>query len=489
MALRAGSLIACLAIACSPARVPLPPAPPARSPAQLERWQTPPPLATEPEVVVEWISEHRRLQSGLALNVISRPGSTLTAIALWMPSAADRGAGPIAVMIEALRAGTRTREGRLAIDPKLAQQPIATRTSGTGSVLGWAVLPRDSRLALERFADFVAFPAFDPHETRVVLEQKLAAIQRDSLSPRQLLNLARDAVPGIDLSTPERDARGLFRLTPELLARIHGCVVSPRGAELVVVGPASTAELMDSATRAFAPFLPPPSDPACAEWTPPMAARESPESGQLELTIVHGGTFDPTVAMAVAGPSPRARDFLPFSLLAQVLDGRDAAVAGLRHQGATYGIHTRVNESFPSRSLLELQGQVAPDNAQSAVRKLVEDMHGLSETLAERELEEVKRRTRQAFINSLSTNVGIAEQTLVALRRGRPAESIKRLPDEIAQVSLARCRDVARRWLARAKPSIAVAGLPVKLIRGLGLGANVRRLDWSDRVQGPKKAL
>jgi predicted Zn-dependent peptidase len=486
MAMRARTLIACLAVACSPARLPLPLPPPPRSPAELERWQTPPALAKEPAFHVEWISERQRLSSGLALNVISRPNSNLTAIALWLPSAADRGAGPIAVMIDALRAGTRTRDGGFSVDPKLARQPIAARTSGTGSVLGWAVLPRDTGIALERFADFVAFPAFDPAETRVVLEQKLAAIERDSLSPRQLLNLARDAVPGIELSTPDREARGLFRLTPELLARIHRCAVSPRGAELVVVGPASTSELIDSAARAFAPFLQAPSDPSCAQWMPSPTASESRENARLELTIVYGGTFDPTVAMAVLGPSPRAPEFLPFTLLAQVLDRRDAAVAGLRHRGATYGIHTRVNESFPLRSLLELQGQVAPDKAQAALRKLVEDLHALSETLAERELEEVKRRARNAFINSLSNNVGLAEQALVALRRGRSAASIKQLPDEIAQVSLARCRDVARRWLARARPSIAVAGLPVKLVRGLGLGANVRRLYWTDRLQEPK---
>jgi predicted Zn-dependent peptidase len=141
------------------------------------------------------------------------------------------------------------------------------------------------------------------------------------------------------------------------------------------------------------------------------------------------------------------------------------------------------------RSLLELEGQVAPENAQAALRKLVEDIRSLSETLEERELEEVKRRARNALINSLSNNVGLAEQALVALRRGRPAESIKHLPDEIAQVSLARCRDVARRWLSRARPSIAVAGLPVKLVRGLGLRANVRRLYWTDRLQEPKKGL
>jgi predicted Zn-dependent peptidase len=157
--------------------------------------------------------------------------------------------------------------------------------------------------------------------------------------------------------------------------------------------------------------------------------------------------------------------------------------------GATYGIHARVDDGNPGGVLLELEGQVAPDEAQAALRRLVEDIRALSATLDERELEEVKRGWRTAFVNSLANDAALARVALWQLRRGRPLHTLKAWPEELSQVSLVRCRHVATRWLNAAQPSIAVTGLPVQLVRGLGLAADVREYYWTDELQERKKAL
>lgn len=155
--------------------------------------------------------------------------------------------------------------------------------------------------------------------------------------------------------------------------------------------------------------------------------------------------------------------------------------------GATYGIHTRINNHYPHLTLLELSGQIEPGTAQRAIRQLVHDIRSLSQTLTESELEEVKRRWRNNFISSFSSNDAVAGSALWTLRSGHPLQSLKTFPDQLMQLSLERCREVAARYLDGAQPSIAVAGVPVKLVRGLGLGARVREAYWTTELQGHKK--
>ncbi|HKO92240.1 MAG TPA: insulinase family protein [Polyangiaceae bacterium] len=198
-------------------------------------------------------------------------------------------------------------------------------------------------------------------------------------------------------------------------------------------------------------------------------------------------TIDPT---PVPGPNPSSEEFLAFALLEEVMEDRDAGSAqALRHMGATYGIHSWVNTSFPGMSLLELSGQIEPDNAQAALRQLITDMRELEQTLTEAQLEKVKRRWRNAYVSSLSSNRAVASSAIWQLRRGRPPEALKQWPNEVTAVSLAQCREVARRWLTTAQPAVTVSGVPVQLVRGLGMGVSVHEMYWTDKLQENKKAL
>jgi predicted Zn-dependent peptidase len=123
------------------------------------------------------------------------------------------------------------------------------------------------------------------------------------------------------------------------------------------------------------------------------------------------------------------------------------------------------------------------------LRRLIEDIRGVSETLTQVELDQVKRSWRNGFVSSLASNEAVASSAIGQARRGRSPEAVKGWPSELTQITLERCRDVARRWLADAQPSVAVAGLPVKLVKGLGLGGRVRELYWTDELQEHKKGL
>jgi predicted Zn-dependent peptidase len=476
--------------ACTPARQPLPPAPPKTSLVELAAWQEPPPPAPDGAVQLDWDIQQLTLDNGLGVNVVARPESKVTAIQLWVPSVADLSMGPVSVMGEALRAGTRRDADTVLINPRLGLVPIEVWTNGAGTTFHWQVLPQASQVALELLGAFVQRPVFDPTEVGIRLREQLAYVQRNSGTGGHIAHMARSAIPGLTAPMPEQDARALIKLDPERLKELHRCTVQPGGAQLVVVGPVTPARVFEWARAELGQWKADASadTPQCRRFRPTLVASPSPKLEQLEFQIIYGGDRDPWVIMVLPGPPPQSEDSLPFALLSEILEGRDAGSAQeLRHMGATYGVHTQLNTNYPHLTLLELSGQIEPGTAQDAIRRLVHDIRSLSQTLTQRELEEVKRRWRNGFINSFSSNDAVASTTLWTLRSGHAPQSLKTFPDELMRISLERCREVAARWLDGAQPSIAVAGVPVKLVRGLGLNARVREAYWTTDLQEHKK--
>jgi predicted Zn-dependent peptidase len=485
------TLLCILALcACAPARAPLPPPPPQKSLIELMPWEKPPPPAPEPVLSLPMSMQRVPLANGLNVTIVTRPETKLTALALWVPTAGDLSDGQVAVMADALRAGTRMKDNGVLVNPRLAFEPITVETDAAGTTLAWQALPRATAQALQLLSSFAFKPVFDPEETETRLRGALSAILDDANGIGHLAKLARRALPGLDIPTPEHDARGLFKLKPDVLRHVHRCTMLPRGAELSVVGPLPPERVEAWARAAFGDVAAAPRDASCEGLGVAPFDPEQHALSRLELTIVYGGSFDPTLVITLPGPAPSSDDYPPFALMSELLQARDEGAAqALRHMGATYGIHMGLTSSFPGMTLLEVTGQVEPENAQNALRQIVEDMHALPETITEAQLDEVKRRARNAYINTLSDNRAVARSAIWQARRGRAPEALKEWPNEIMQISIERCREVARRWLADAQPSVAVAGVPVKLAQGLGLGAHVREMYWTDKLQEQKKGF
>jgi hypothetical protein len=265
-------------------------------------------------------------------------------------------------------------------------------------------------------------------------------------------------------------------------------VMLPSGAELVVVSALPFERVEPWARSAFAGITTPNRDPSCGVFDIASIDPASVKADRIELGIVWGGDFEPIVMMSLPGPGPRSPDLLPFALLSEVLQARDAGSAQeLRHMGATYGIRFTLNDSYPGLTVLDVQGQIEEDNVQPAVRQVIEDMRGLADTLTPEQLDEVKRRWRNGYIGGLASNSSVARVALSSIRRGLPPESITSLPNEVMQVSIEQCRATARQWLSDAQPSIAVAGMPGKLVRGLNLSAHTRAMRWTYELQEHRK--
>jgi hypothetical protein len=308
------------------------------SPAQLAPWRQPPPLAPEEHLEVHLDIRHFKLASGVGVTVAETKG-TSTSISLRVPAARDRSQGAVTAMVKSLRAGTRDGSNAPFFNPQIALAPIGFWTDVAATTFVWRVPQHGTRQALSLLGSFVRDPFFAPNEVRLRLQQQLAAI-RDSSDPlSQLRQLARAGIPGLERPSYEQDARGLFRLAP-MLKQIHRCALQPRDAELVVVGPVRPDDAVAWATSALGNWR---ADPvatalACADWVTP-AFPEHPNQARRErplLLEIFGLQGDPRIAIDVAGPAIDSVDYLPFELLAALLEEhRSGSAKVLRHAGAT----------------------------------------------------------------------------------------------------------------------------------------------------------
>jgi predicted Zn-dependent peptidase len=430
-----------------------------------------------------------QLPNGVGVTVVTRAQSDSTSVYLRVPSASDTSTGDVAVMAEALRAGTlHGSKGELYVNPRLGQMPIRIATDATGTTFSWSVLPKGTPKALELLGEFVLKPAFDKEEVRIRLQQELADIQGESVALwLHTRRLARGAIPTLKAPTQEEDARGLFQLEPARLKQIHACTIHPTGAELVVVGPVEAGKALAWASAAFGGWAAQAAGSECAKWRAPVLTADPARTRleRAEVQLISGTVGDPVVVIDVPGPAIDSPDYVPFMLLTYVLESRRSGAAKeLRHAGGTYGIHSNLIDSYPHLTLLELQGQVEPESLEPALRGLIADLRGLATSLQESELAAVKRSTRNGLINWLTANDAVAWLVLNHARRGLGVDHLLDSPNELLQLDLARCREVAQRWLSNAEPSIVVTG-PVE--RDLGIHVNSRRLAWTRRPQAYKK--
>ena len=469
--------------ACAPPSA-LPPAPPPQSPLQLARWRTPPPLEAEPQIDLHRELQRVALGNGLHVTVLTRAESPSTVVRLWVPSASEEGQGPLVVVAEMLRAGTQLERGELVVNPRLGESAIGIHTGRRGTEFEWQVLPRASQHAVALLGQFLLQPTFEPEELKIRLQRELTRIERYALSYSRVNDVARSALPGIAAPRPDRAAARLLELSREQVQHLYRCSMRPEGAELVIVGPVPGEAALGWARRTFADWKPGArsNETGCARPAPPAAAASAALQEPL-VQLLSGSRGEPYLFLALPGPARESDDFLAFELLSRVLQDRDRGSAqALRHTGRTAGIEAAVRSDYPGFSLLELHGQVEASGARRALQALVLDIQRLEQELTETELDTAKRRWTAEYVAGLRSDSVLAASVSWELGRGRAPEAVYDWPQTLRAIDLERCRQVARRWLSPAQPSIVVGNPPSTLGENLGFPATVRRLSWTWRA-------
>lgn len=470
-------LAACASQAAS-SQPPLPPAPPAQTPAQLERWRAPPPLEPEPEPALEGRAQRVSIGNQLSVTVVPRPDSRTTALRLWVPSMADVRDGPLVLVAEALRAGTQIAPEQLVVNPRLGESSISVYTDRVGTELGWQVLPRATRQAIELLAHFVLHPVFEPEELRVRLRRELGNIESRARSYQRIGDHARGGLPLLETPSPVEGVRRLLELTPEQVRHLYRCHMRPERAELVIVGPVDVDAALGWARKAFGTWQAGARDgeTGCKPMLPPTPAG-APQLKQALVQQLSGAVAEPHVWLALPGPARESEDFRPFALLAQVLKNRDAG--SMQHADATAAVGIDLDGQLQGFSVLELSGQLDARDPTRALRELVQSVRELERELTEAELEATLRSESARYVDAMRSEVAMANEVIAQLQAGRSPDVVFEWPRELRGWSLPRLRQVAGRWLTGAQPSIVVSNPPQNLARGLGFPVTVRNLRWT----------
>lgn len=477
---RFGLLGLCASLAACAGASSLPPAPAPQTPAQLERWRTPPPLEPEPELALALGEKGQRisLANQLSVTVVPRPDSPTTAIRLWVPSAADVWDGPLVLVAEALRAGTQIAPDQVLVNPRLGESEIGISTDRMGTELGWQVLPRATKHAIELLAHFVLQPVFEPAELRVRLRQEVAAIDSHARSYARIGDLARGGLPLLETPSPEQGVRRLIDLRRDQILHLYRCSMRPEKAELVIVGPVAAEAALGWARQAFGSWQAGPrgGETGCAPAAP-LAKAGPPQLKEPLVQLLEGSLAEPHVWLALPGPARESEDFLAFALLAEVLKNRDGSL--LQHADTTAAMGFDVDGQYQGFSVLEVSGQLDSRDPAGALRKLMLSLRALETELTEAELEATRRSEMARYVDALRSERALASQIVRQLQAGRTPDAVYEWPGKLRGWSLPRTREVAGRWLSSAQPSIVVSNPPRKLIQSLGFPVTVRHLRWT----------
>ncbi len=467
--------------ACGPSIVQHPlPAPYNLAPDASQDWDTPPPASTElPKLPVQPVQSFQ-LESGLRVSVVEKPGSATTAIGLWVPEAGSHSHGPVAAMVNALRAGTKLGDTVL-VNPRLSGRSIDTWTNPSGTHLRWEVLSRATRSALKIFAAFSTQPAFVEEETMGRLRQSLNQLQQYSSTSDYLFDIVRDEMPGFVYPENDDVARAILALSPAKLGQIHACRMLPKGSELVIAGGASFENVRTWAGEYFGGWTAQPEE-HCAEWAEP----EAPQEDALDkpfLQLVHSAAPEPRIAVMLPAPPVSHADYLPFRLVAGAMAvSTDSFASALRHGGSTYGIHARINSDFKARALLEVSGGMAPSGLPRNLRELVLSLRDFSKTLNEEDIDTAKRIVVSTSISTSMSNQGIVDYVLHQTRRvGEPPADVSDEAKALLAVSPERVREAARTWTDGVNPvMLAVRDPHIQVSGKLQLGERVTMIRFRE---------
>jgi zinc protease len=407
------SALLVLASACAPAKpsssVPQPPGTGPTGPAinADEGWRAQKPGAGQPGKLDYPVAEHAKLNSGLALYVLRRPGGVaqLSIVSRHGAGSVPPGkSGLAALTARMLTEGTKTK----------SSQELAEATEALGSSLGddagrdyttveLTTLREDLARGLELLAEVVKTPAFRKEELERVRGEWLDGLVAERQQPARIASLVGLRVLlGNDYGAPVGGSvPDVKRLTVQDLIEFHRRAFAPQNLALVVAGEATLAEVRPHAERLFGSWkgLPAPEPKA----TPPAAP-----AGTRIVMVDRPGAVQTALFAAQAFPKRSDPGHEARLILSQVLGGlfTSRINQNLREKHAyTYGARS---QAIATRSwgAFVVSTSVKTQVTAEAVSELVSEIKAMKDPAAGRPLgDDELLRARADLVNSVGAHL------------------------------------------------------------------------------------
>jgi zinc protease len=395
--------------------------------------------------------ERVELANGLDVVVAERHAVPVVRLGLLVDAgyAADQhdGPGTASFAMDVLDEGTTSRDA-LAISDELARLGA---TLGTGSDLDTSVvemtaLQNKLAEALELFADVVLHPAFPAKEIERLRAERLAAIEREKVSP---IPIALRVMPGLlfgeghAYATPwtgSGTSEAIQALTRDDLVDFHQRWFKPGNATLVVVGDTTLAAVRPHLERLFGGWAGgevPAKTLAAVDHRPASEVYLIDRPGSIQSVILAGHVAPPRAGSPEAALQA-ANDVLGGNFVARLN-------MNLREDKSwAYGAGSFVFDARGQRAWIAY-APVQGDQTGPAMMEVRKELTGILDgsPVTAAELGRVKKDRVLSLPGSWETGGAVSDALEEIVRYGLPDDYWSRYPDELAALDLGTVQQAA----------------------------------------------
>lgn len=438
------------------------------------------------------------LSNGLKIVLAERHASPLVNFTLLVHGgyAADPPTAPGTASFEQrmLEEGTPTRDSI-----KIGEELEALGANfNAGANLDWLqvnlnTLKMNMDRSLDVYADLILHPAFPQKELDRIQKERLAAIQREKVTPQTIafrvlpsLLYGKNHPYGVPFTGTGTEA-SVRALTREDLVRFHDAWFKPNNATLLVVGDTTLAEIKPNLETLF------------SAWKPGnVAVKNVPHVDPPEKTVVYlidrPGSGQSVIFGGELGPPRNDPEVIPLQLVNDVFGGTFSSRINMdlrEDKHWSYGVISLLPNAQGQCPYLSIS-PVQTDKTKEALEELVKDYKDVvgPKPISADELKDVQTNTTLALAGQFETLQQLATAYATILQYNLPEDYYNTFTQKAMALTPDGANDVAKRYILPQHLVWVVVGDMSKVesgIRELNLG-EVRKLDADGNLLQEQKA-
>lgn len=412
------------------------------------------------------------LGSRLSATAVRRPGVPLVEVRLAFalaPEQISKPAGPL-VLSESVLAGTSShdREGLTVAVERLGGS-LSAVLGGDQLVIAASVLATRLAPLLEIIAEVLSSATYPSEEVAADRARQADEVTVALSLPGTIAEeaFARRLFGRHPYATPMPRPPSLLRVAATSLRRLHGEVLRPDVAHLVVVGDVQAKRALSIAEDALGGWI----GSAGAGKGGALPPLEAPLPGGVDL-VGRPGSVQSNLRMGAMGPSRAEPDWPAASLANEIAGGMFTSrlVENLRERnGYTYSPRSSIEHSRAG-STFRFRADVGTDVTAAALVETRYELGRIATTgVTEEEVEGARRHAIGSFLFQTATQAGLASSLAAWALCGIGPGYLASYPAALARAKQAEVEEAARRYLAPSSMATVVVGDPDRIAGPLGL--------------------